>query len=246
MSYGLSIKNPSGQLVLSSDAKGLTCIGKASLYGSVIQPVGVATASSPGRKTGYSVYRIDHSGAIIVALDMPVGKRVGVKSVTQPVAGTWEITCHCGDTPDAYGFDSVEYQLDVWAFGFISTIYGSYGLAMFDAAGNLTHDLSRPNMLFPRAYLAPSTSVNIAIPSLTRPVVVGSAGTNVTYDSWLGGNTYEVKSYRGCWVRNTATNVISDQYASQCYRYFDVEPHGMGDGDVYPASGFILEGSNLP
>lgn len=246
MSFGLSIKNPSSQLVLSSEAKGLTCIGKATLYGAVVQPTGSATASSPGRKTGYSVYRINHSGPIVVALDLPLNKRVGVMSVTEPVAGTWEITCHCGDTPDAYLIDAVEYQLDVWVFGFISTVYGAYGLAIYDSAGSLTHDLSRPNMLFPRAYIPPTLTTNSTIPSLTRPVVLGSDGTNVTYDSFISGSTYSVTKYRGGWKRTSATNLTKGNYCTQRYQYLDIEPQGLGDGDVYKASCFILEGSTLP
>lgn len=246
MSYGLSIKNPSSQLVLDSNAKGLTCIGKATPYGAVVQTTGSATAASPGRRTGYSVYRINHSGDIIVATDLPLNKRVGIISITQPVAGTWEITCHCGDTPDADDFDTVEYALDVWAFGFIGAIAGSYGLALYDSTGALSHDLSRPNMLFPRSYVPPSLTVNSTIPSLTKPVAVGANWTNLISDNFVSGNTYSVETYRGSWKRTASTTLTSPQYRYQQYRYLDVEPRGLNDGDVYPASCFILEGSTLP
>lgn len=246
MSYGLKIINPSNELVISSDAMGLYCVGKAVLQGAVVQPTGLATATFPGRKTGYSVYRINHPGQIIVALDLPLGKNVGLLGVTQPAAGVWEITAHCGDGPDADTFDTTEYALDVWAFGFAQSVAEGYGLALYTASGALAWDMSRANMLFPRAYVPSSLTVNNAIPSLARPVVIGVDSTNVTYDSFVSGSTYSVRSLRGAWKRNAAANITNTQYAKQIYRYLDVEPRGLNEGDIYPASGFILEGATLP
>jgi hypothetical protein len=247
MTYGLKILNPSGQFVLHSDAKGLYCLGKATLQGSVVQPSGSATGTTPGRVAGYSLYRISHPGDIVVAVDLPDGYYVGVDSITQPSSGVWEIKAFCGSSLDANNFIATQVQLDVWAYGLpqTNTPFNAYGLALYDSAGNLSWDLTRPNPLFVKGYVDDAHS---AIPSLTRPVAIGPQATDITNDIATGPtiNDYAVEHFRGA-LRRVGTSVGYAPVMVQRYRYTNAgEPLGLGNGDIYPTSSFIVEGSLLP
>jgi hypothetical protein len=244
MTFGLQIVNPSGELVFSSDAKGQHCIGKAVLQGAVVQPTGSPTGGHPGRVTGYSVYRISHSGAIAVALDLPLNKRVGLIDVVEVSSGTWDITVHCGDTPDANDFDTIEYAVDVWAFGFFDTPSGDYGLRIWDESGNLAWDLARANPLFARGFVDLSLNTG-SIPSLTRPVCVGAPSTWTAFDQFVSFNHRIRWEKRGAWKRTSSTSLADVQYTARRFEYFG--PDGTDtEGDVCPSSAIIVEGSTLP
>jgi len=244
MSFGLQIQNPAGEFVLSSDAKGLHCIGRATLVGSVVQPSGSATGGFPGRTAGYSIYRIAHDGPIVVAADLPIGKNVAVISITQPFAGSWDIRVHCGDTPDGFSMDTIEYALDVWAFGLFTTPAGGYGLQIRDAAGALAWDLARPNPLFARAFIN-GFSGPATIPSLTRPVAVGLPSTWQVTDQFISFNHRARVTDRGALRRTSATSLSDVLSREQRFEYFGPEGNDH-EGDVFPTYTFIIEGATLP
>lgn len=244
MSYGLKLLNPSGELVISSDAKGLFCIGKAMLQGSVTQPYGNAASDYPGRTWGGSTYRIAWPGPIFVAIDLPLGKFVGVMSVTQPFAGAWDINCHCGDTPDS-NFFYAQSQVDVWAFGFSSTVLENYGLAIYDTSGALAHDLSRPNLLYPRAYVLDS-GMGTTIPALTRPVVIGCPTSYQIFDGQPRIHRYTESFFSGTWNRSSSTHMSANLVCKQFYTYYATESRSLGDDGTSNSSAFIIEGSTLP
>lgn len=246
MSYGITIRNPNQELVISSDAKGLFCIGRAVLQG-IVQASGDATTSFPGRTWGYSTYRIVHAGPIIAAIDLPIGKNVGIVSVTEVAASVWDIVCYCGDSPDAYQFDTVQYAVDVWAYGFAPTISGNWGMAIYDAGGNVAWDLSRSNPLFPRGFAVGSISdLPKQIPPLGRPVAMGAPSSDPAFDTPLGVNHWAAVFNRAVFMRADATTLHEVSVRKQRWEYFNDEPVGVAGGDVYPTPSFIIEGSILP
>lgn len=247
MTYGLSITNPSGELVISSEGFGLYCVGKCALQGSVVQPTGIFPSSSPGQLGGYSRYRITSVNTPIFAIDLPLNKRVGLRGMTNVGGNVWEVEVHCGDTPDPNAFDAVEYQVDVWAFAQHSgTPAGPYGMAIYNAAGALAYDFTAGVPLAAVAYVDGIGSPTI--PSLTRPVILGWTPTDETQENFQGGNTWHVRRRRGAWMRTSSTALAKVDYTEQKYRYFSPagSPVGVAGGDVYNQPGFILEGSVLP
>lgn len=246
MSYGLRVTNPGAELVISSDAKGLVCIGRAVLQGAVLQPAGSATTTYPGRIWGGSTYRIAWPGPIIAAIDLPLNKRVGIMSVTQPSAGVWDIQCHCGDAIDGYGFDA-QTAVDVWAFGLPSAPAAGVKMAIWSANGALAYDLSRPAQLWPRGY-ALSTGSALTIPALIRPVVMGCPSSWFVWsDGALTIKRYAVQGYRKTWKRTASTSMVEAQVTRQRYEYSATEPRDLNeDSGTQSVSCFILEGSSLP
>jgi hypothetical protein len=243
MSYGLKIINPSSELVISSDAKGLYCVGKATLQGSVVQPSGTATTLS-GRDYGYSVYRISWSGPVLIAIDLPLNKRVAIISTTQVSSGVWEIVCSCGDTTDAYGFDT-QYAVDVWAYGFAPSTLSSYGLALYDTAGALSHDLTRPNLLYPRGYALGTTGA-VTIPSLTRPVAIGCPSSWQVLDLALSFRHWGYLSTFDGWKRTSSTSMTIATISKRRYEYNAIDSALWADGDTQNTPCFIIEGNTLP
>ena len=243
---GIRIRNPGQDLVLSSDAKGLTCIGRAALYGDVVQPRGSATGTMPGRTWGYSTYRIAHNGPVIWALDLPLNTRVGIISSTEVYAGMWEVVCYCGSARDAYQFDTVQSAIAVWAFGFVSTRAAGFRAAIYNASGALAYDLSRPYPLFPLSSGVSDFTANMTIPALSRPVVMGCPTSDPSYDTSGGTNRWRAEFYRGMWERISDTLIREALACKQRWEYAATEPIGVATGFMCPTTYLILEGARLP
>lgn len=248
MAYGLQIENPSGQLVISSEALGLFCYGKFSAYSSV-GVSGTATSSAPGRQAGYQTYRLTtgNSDPIIIAMDLPSGVKVGIRSVTYIGSGVWELEAHSGDTADSDGFDTNEFYTDFWAYkSYSSSLSGSYGLALYDSSGTLTFDSNQGVPLMARDYVAGTGGLgsNFTISSLTKPAIIGYTPTNDTFVQHPGANTWNVIRRRGCWVRS-GTTVTKTTYTDQQYRVFGPDAPDSEDG-IFDQPGFTVEGAHLP
>jgi hypothetical protein len=248
MPFGLRIRNPAGELVIADDAQGLVCMHKATA-GAVVQPTGTATGSFPGRVMGYQTHTSTHNGPILCAVDLPLGRRVGIIDVTGS-AGAWSIKSYCGDTPDSNGFD-VQYALDVWVFGFPPGPPHGYGMALRDGS-TLKHDLSLPNPLYPRANVTIPLSPpggGIAIPALTRPVAVGCASGERIITTVLGVNTH-ADTFTRQFVHRigsiAAPALTVTQGTDSRYQYFGPDPSGNDRDDFYTTVSFIIEGSLLP
>ena len=247
MIFKMRFRNPGQDLVLSGDAKGLTCIGRAALQGSVVQPSGNATGVSPGRRWGYSTYRIAHDGPVIWAVDMPLNSSVGIISSAEVAPGIWEVVCYCGSSPDAYQFDAVQSTLAVWAFGFVSTLYdGGIRAAFYNVDTSLAYDLSRPNPLFPVASGISDGTAYMQIPALTRPVVMGCPTSDPSYDPSAGPNRWRAEFYRGMWRRTSSTEIVEVMVSKQRWEYAAIEPIGVATGSISPTTYLILEGMLLP
>ncbi|WP_338761984.1 hypothetical protein [Massilia sp. METH4] len=247
MSTILKITNPANELVISSDGQGLHCIGRAGLV-ELVQASGSATARSPGRRAGYSRYRINWPGPVLFAVDLPLGKRVGILGAFQVSPGVWEVRCHCGTDADANQFDITQYALDVWAYGVPQTPQTGMVFQIFKPDGTLAYDLTRPNILFPRAFaLARARSSGITIPALTRPVIIGTPASTFSAEGAVGVHTYDYVSQRSMWRRESATVVKEDVVTLQRYQYFSEEPLGLGEGlELFNTPCFLIEGATLP
>ena len=247
--YGARVSNPTtGVLVLSSEASGLYCIGRASLLGSVVQASGLVTSPNPGRIAGHSTYRIAHAGPIIAAVDLPANRRVGINSVTQSSPGVWDIEVYSGSqATDAEGF-STQSEVAVWAYGLVSAAPSGWGGVIRRADGSIAYDLTRANPLFPRAsvMLGPGYGSDTTILVLTRPVMLGTPTSYSINDILSGGaNTRAVVTTRETWLRDGTTLFLVSSTRQQ-YRYFSPSAIVGDDNEVTVATGFLIEGAGLP
>ncbi|OBV41707.1 hypothetical protein, partial [Janthinobacterium psychrotolerans] len=166
MTTGLKIRNLARQLVVHSESHGTACIGRASLV-QVVQP------SSTGgvRTAGYSRHTFASTLPVLWAIDLPVGRRVGIVD-TAYSNGVYTIGAYCGGNPGNEGFDQ-QYPVDIWAFSMITGAHAGRGLLLRNSVGAITHDFGAPNITFPVA--AGDLSTMATLPAIGRPVVIGSS-----------------------------------------------------------------------
>lgn len=247
MSFILKLSNPANELVISNEAFGLNCIGRAVLQ-QLVQPTGGSpTAGAPGKQGGYSTYRINWPGPVLFAVDLPLNRRVGILSVTQPAPGVWEIQCYCGAGADSYGFDATQYALDVWAYGVPQSPATGMVFQIFKPDGTLAYDLTKPNPLFPRAFaVGPGRGAGITIPGLQRPVIIGCPTSYFRDDISVGSKRWALESSRSMWRRDSATTVREDVAMLQRYEYSATDPNGGSGNEVFDTPCFIIEGATLP
>ena len=246
MSIRLRINNGSQELVVSSEGRLPYCIGKAALH-SIVQPAGRVPSAEPGRVAGYSIYRILHTGPILVAFDMPIGRHVGINRVTSPNPGVWEIEAYCGENPDEYGFDT-QYPVDIWIFGFSKSRASPLGLVLHDENdGSISADFTQDSPLFPRAFGDGFAAKNgISIPEMRRPVGIGMPGYAAILNTRERWSIYtmlhiEIFSY---WHRVSETLIkVGNKTAIRCMLDMEEDSKSIFDG---PGPLFIIEGANLP
>jgi hypothetical protein len=249
MSFGLQILNQSGELTISSNARMLHYIAKPILVGGPVQVSGRAdgTRSSNPRVAGYSVYRLWYNQPFIIGMDVPVGTRhVGVISITEPWPGVHDITMYCGDVVDADGFDTNQYPVDIYAFGFIGGAPSSYwGLALYDSSGALSADFTRPHPLWPQAIVDVYNNPNRPIPYLSRPIVLGMPSKFSMAHVWRPtGMLYDYIDQMDMWNRPNATTLTANSRKLKQYQISEQQDEeGGGNG---PSPAIIIEGANLP
>lgn len=206
MAFGLSINNPSGQLVLSSDGITYGYIGKATLVA-----VGGSTITTNSHYAGNSTYTITWAGDLVVALPVKTAGTSKLLSLTK-VGSVWTIEVHSGNgSLDADGFE-VEAETEVFCFGSPVAVSG-YGMALYDAAGVLAGDLSRMPIPVKALLSMAAGATSWSIPSgMTKPALIGwpfdekdtSTGSapNIT-------NTYYLRGWR--WDTGAGT-VVRELY----------------------------------
>ena len=243
--FGLQTFNGVNELTVSSNANLLHCLGRPTLL-SLTQPSGRADQGRPNpKRCGNSLYRINSRGPFLIAMDLPLNRNVGVVSINEISSGVWDIEMFCGALGDADGFDTVQYPIDIWAFGFTEALAGSWGMALYNSSERLAADFSQPYPLWPRAVVDAYGSPTLALPSLTRPVVVGMPTRFSMFTRPRDtGLLYDYIDQMDFWCRtsNTALKTVSRKLLQ--YTINDPEdPENNADG---PGPSIIIEGALLP
>lgn len=166
MKTALKISNLKQELVVHNESRGTECIGKATLS-RVVQP----SISGGVRTAGYSTHTFTSTKPVLWAVDLPLGKRVGIVG-TGYKNGVYTIGAYCGGNPDFSGFDQ-QYAIDIWAFSTISAASSRFGLLLRNSNGAIAHDFAAPNITFPVA--AGNLSSAAYLPATGRPVAIGNS-----------------------------------------------------------------------
>lgn len=241
MGYGLTVFNEGGGMTLSSDGLIYGYIGRAT-YQSIVQPPGPLSGTigwpSEG-DCGYSVYTIDWPGPIIVALPVKTNGSTALLDMFQS-GSTWTIHVHKGNgSTNAIGFDLQE-ATEVYVFGRPTTVSG-FGLALYNAAGQLTGDLSRKPLTFDRFVSMAGGVTFVAFSGLTVPAVVGDAiwfeSTSEPYDDTFNDNYMR----RGAWRWNSTLGRLTRTLYLWFYRRSE---DVLGASNVIPATSAILLEAN--
>jgi hypothetical protein len=234
MGYGLTTYNDAGGLTLSSDGKVYGYIGMAT-YVSIQQP---PTNVNIG-ENGYSTYTINWAGDIIVAL--PVKANGGTSILYQSrVGNTWTILVHKSTgSLNSLGFD-VQEATQVYVFGAPASA-PSYGLALYNASGVLSADMTRRPLTFDKYLTFPANTVILALSGITVPAVIGISRreelTNLPIDSTFYAN----RTYEGAWRLGSGT-VVRELFQT----YYERSTDQQAASSVIPASNAVfIEASGL-
>lgn len=241
MTHGFEFYNPAGDLVIHSNSKSTQCIGRTTFV-STTQPYAVGT----GRRSGYSTHTFATNSPVLWAIELPVGYRVGIVRSGYS-GGVYTLEVYCGANPDANGFDT-QYPVHVWAFSTDLGAPSSYGLQMFAANGQMTHDFAKPNISFPlnSSYSGNPVTLNSAV---ANPVVIGNSPYyDVSYTYRLPG-----ESTSGYVKKDTKNFLLRSSNGNVGYSSGTIFRSGTNKGGKPPDSAFtspspfiIVEGSLLP
>lgn len=250
MSYFLRISNPyTNELVISDQAQGMCCVGRAQLI-QTVQPSGSTALGGGGKVNGYQVYRIYHPNPVIFALDLSgAGTLCTILGTSQPAAGVWDVTVYAGNAGQDTGEGFfTQYEIAVWAFSWYNDVLDPKVLSIRDGNNNLKWDFSRRNLLFPRAFgVSPGTGGYVNFSAVTRPVVIGATGSyRNTVGYGVNGKNRFTRNYFRVWTGS----------GGQIYQYevakFSQATGGIFEGDdnndaiYYDTPFIILEGQDLP
>tara|TARA_B100001105_G_scaffold253662_1_gene247667 strand:- start:820 stop:1563 length:744 start_codon:yes stop_codon:yes gene_type:complete len=243
----LRVLNPSGGLVLSArDSFGLNYIGQAVPY-SLVQPAGNATTIG-GRRSGYSVYRIESPNRPVPFYRLQPGYILRVNSVVNVGGTTWEINVFCGNvgSTDSDGF---EYQAYTQIFCFAVPWSHSWpGLRLNDDAGNLRWSISETSgrPLFLKGGFSLSGSIfelngDFGIPALAIPAALGTPSSR-RQNSLPAGTLWDNRLVQFGFQQLSATTVRQQEFFQRKYR---------DDGDLTnistatPLDVFLIDASGL-
>jgi hypothetical protein len=198
--FGIQCTNAStGELTISSEAYTFGYLGKATFVSSTP----AQNVDSLSSTSGYSTWTFTSSGPILVALGLKSSGQTGVALLSMSKSGsTWTITTYDGGTgsvsPSSGGtYDAQNTTTDVYVFGFPGSL-PAFGVALYNAAGTLTGDLSRMP-LTPASRIALADSVlATTIPVLTKPAIIGKPWYEQKTSSG-SGVSYVNQGYRGMW-----------------------------------------------
>lgn len=243
----LRVLNPSGGLVLSArDSFGLNYIGQAVPY-SLVQPSGNATTIG-GRRSGYSLYRIDSPNRPVPFYRLQPGYIVRLNSVTNIGGNTWEINVFCGNTgsTDSNGFEAQAYT-QIFCFA-VPWSHAWPGLRINDDSGNLRWSISETSgrPLFLKGGFSLSGSpfeldADSAIPALGIPAMLGTPSSR-RQNSLPAGSLWDNRQLQFGFLQMSATVVRQASYFQRKWR---------DDGDVTnistatPLDVFLIDASGL-
>jgi hypothetical protein len=243
MAYGISIQNPSGELVIDAEARGLYCIGRATLISTTTY---TETGTSPNitRNWASGLYRINSSRPIVIAHELMNGYRCGIRSVVQSSPGVWDIRAFNSTSFPVHSVPTTFVDFAVWAFSELPTTPSGYGMVLYKQDGTPAWDLTHNYPLFPRQHFTVNFNGTGSIVSLTRPALLGPQVSWKDEITNAGVNRYLRRLMIGGHVRN-GNNVTAVEACEQSSFGTAVDPPD-GDGDLFPTSSFILEGNDLP
>jgi hypothetical protein len=187
MSWGLTITNPGGELVVDSDAKGMHYVGQATYSANVVWTNNTFVHNRYHRR--YSVTLANSAALPVVAIRPTTDRWLSVQKVfrSAPGSATWYIDCYSADasmTGSSIADMTVTATAEVHVFSTHPGAGTDYGLCLYDAAGNMTWDFgARP--LFIRQVLAfPLQTVSATyrpgdamalLGGLTTPLILNAA-----------------------------------------------------------------------
>ena len=193
MPYGITCYNNGGQLTLSSESVTYGYIGKATHVSTV--PAG-STGTDDGN--GYTTYTINWAGPIVVALPVLTNATTALLGMTQS-GSTWTISVFCsGGSVDSLGFDT-QRVAEVFVFGRPVSVSG-YGMALYNAAGQLTGDLSRRPLANGQFIEFGATDVLRPLTGYTKPAFIGSDTTEVKSTAGPTGGLWTNRERSGGWL----------------------------------------------
>lgn len=246
MTYGLSITNGSSGLVVSTDAKLMHYLAKPNLE-SIVQPSGSSGSVAPGYQSGYSTYLVTIPGDVpfVLAAEIPVGlDNISIFNVNALGSGVYRIFVY-----NAYGSPTLtQHAVTLWAFGYVGSVSGDYGLVLYSADGSIAADFTRNNPMIPRGIVSIGTSATGTVPSLTRPVVVSMPiyfNADIHPNGGSGGFLYTYRKEIGSWNRPNSSDIVVKKVILAEYQVnaFPTDDDAQFDGTNYAV---VLEGAMLP
>lgn len=181
---------------------------------------------------------------------MPLDARVSLMQVVQVSSGTYDLYYHC-DTPpfNAQGFGTQANALEVFVYARRTSVAGSWGLALYDAAGALAYDLSALP-LFPRQRMewASVGSAAVAISAgIAKPAYFGRHNADRTFNEFPGGViAYENQVTYGFSRESSAPNSIAVRMIPIARNHFPVDELGAYDATTdYGGDLLVVDASGL-
>lgn len=187
MAHGLSILNPSGELVVDSEARGLHFVGQASYLSDVVVTNNTFVRNRYYRRFSFTL--ANASALPVVAIRPAVDRWLSVERVLRSAAGssTWYADCYSADS-SMLGSSTTDMtrtaSAEVHVFSTHSGGGDAFGLRIFDSAGNVSWDFGakplfiRQVLGFPSqtdaATYRPGDSLAIA-PGMTTPLILNAA-----------------------------------------------------------------------
>jgi hypothetical protein len=241
MGFGLKTWNNGGGLTVSSDGKVYSYLGRATLS-SVVQPVNDININEA--YNGYSSYSFTHAGDIIVALPLTTYGPTALIG-TQKVGSTWLIEVMRGTGPvNSMGFD-IQESTSPLVFGEPLSASG-FGMAIYNAAGQLTGDLTRRPLTFDRYVEFPLNVGQVALASgISQPAIIGTNSqieqTNTPYEPLL--MTYQNRLYFGGFRMNPAGTFV--QRVTWQAEFVRATEQFTGFQSTPPTAALIIEAAGL-
>lgn len=246
MGYGIQCLNDSGELTLSSDAYLFGYLGKATFVSSTSW-----SGDSISSQAGYSVWTFTSAGPIVCAVGLKASGQTGAVILNISQSGsTWTINVVdlATTTSGPSGGDTVYYDqrtdTDIYVFGIPSSL-PSYGLALYNASGNLVADLSRiPLAPLVRVAMSSASVVDQTIPTVTKPAVIGDTKfrRNVVTSGHGGFTPWLSVGYIGVWEWNGSTTLHRNEAPTGSDR---LESSPGGHDFRGPCSGILIEANGL-
>ena len=193
MAFGLTASNGSNELTLSSDGLLLGYVGRAAFQSFV--PNGTSTGES---FAGYSTYTINWPGSIVVAIGLSAAGNLASLRGQYQTGTVWTIEVwNSGTTTDSLGFfNQIEATVYVWG---LPTTLSGYGLAIYNAAGVLSGDLTRRPLVAVARVAMPDGVTSISTPAVSAPAIIGSPQRLTTLSTRPTGTFYVSRRQFGCW-----------------------------------------------